>query len=34
MADFYQTGMVSTLHRLHPNGLDRIEGELEKEERR
>jgi glucosyl-3-phosphoglycerate synthase len=29
MADFYQTGMVTTLHRLTPNQLDRIEAELE-----
>ncbi len=28
MADFYQTGVVATLHRLNPNGLDRLEGEL------
>jgi glucosyl-3-phosphoglycerate synthase len=30
MADFYQTGMVTTLHRLHSNGLDRLEAELER----
>src|SRR5688572_33154555 len=30
MADFYQTGMVTTLHRLNPNGLGRIEGDLER----
>jgi len=29
MADFYQTGVVATLHRLSPDGLHRIEGELE-----
>ena len=29
MADFFQTGVVSTLHRLNPNGLHRIEAELE-----
>jgi len=29
MADFYQTGMVPTLHRLNPNGVERIEAELE-----
>ena len=29
MADFYQTGMVTTLHRLNPDGLARIEAELE-----
>jgi glucosyl-3-phosphoglycerate synthase len=29
MADFYQTGTVATLHRLNPNGLARLEGELE-----
>lgn len=28
MADFFQTGVVSTLHRLDRNGLDRLEGEL------
>jgi glucosyl-3-phosphoglycerate synthase len=30
MADFYQTGLVSTLHRLNPDGLDRIEADLER----
>ncbi len=30
MADFYQTGVVATLHRLNPNGLERLESELEK----
>jgi glucosyl-3-phosphoglycerate synthase len=30
MADFYQTGMVTTLHRLQANGLDRLEAELER----
>lgn len=29
MADFYQTGVVTTLHRLNRNGLDRLERELE-----
>lgn len=29
MADFYQTGVVTTLHRLSTDGLDRLEGELE-----
>jgi glucosyl-3-phosphoglycerate synthase len=29
MADFYQTGVVATLHRLSPDGLQRIEKELE-----
>jgi len=28
MADFYQTGVVATLHRLNPNGVDRLESEL------
>ncbi|MBI1897699.1 MAG: glycosyl transferase [Acidobacteria bacterium] len=30
MADFYQTGVVTTLHRLNPDGLDRLERELER----
>jgi glucosyl-3-phosphoglycerate synthase len=30
MADFYQTGMVATLHRLNPNGAERLESELER----
>jgi glucosyl-3-phosphoglycerate synthase len=30
MADFYQTGLVTTLHRLRPGGLERIERDLEK----
>jgi len=30
MADFYQTGNVTTLHRLNPNGLVRLESELER----
>jgi glucosyl-3-phosphoglycerate synthase len=30
MADFYQTGTVTTLHRLKSNGLDRLEAELER----
>ena len=29
MGDFYQTGMVTTLHRLNPDGLPRLEAELE-----
>lgn len=29
MADFHQTGVVTTLHRLSPGGLDRLESELE-----
>lgn len=29
MSDFYQTGVVTTLHRLNPNGIDRLEAELE-----
>ena len=29
MADFHQTGSVTTLHRLNPNGLARLEQELE-----
>jgi hypothetical protein len=28
MADFYQTGVVTTLHRLHNNGFERLEREL------
>ncbi|MDX1981160.1 MAG: hypothetical protein SFV51_12890 [Bryobacteraceae bacterium] len=30
MADFYQTGIVPTLHRLRPNQLERLEADLEK----
>ena len=30
MADFYQTGSVTTLHRMNPNGLSRLEGDLER----
>ena len=30
MADFYQTGQVTTLHRLNPDGLDRLERDLER----
>ena len=30
MADFHQTGVVTTLHRLKPNNLDRLEADLEK----
>lgn len=29
MADFYQTGVVTTLHRLSPGGLQRLEHDLE-----
>lgn len=29
MADFYQTGVVATLHRLSPGGLERLEGDLQ-----
>lgn len=29
MADFYQSGVVTTLHRLNPNGLQHLERELE-----
>ena len=30
MADFYQTGVVTTLHRLKPNSIDRLEHDLER----
>jgi glucosyl-3-phosphoglycerate synthase len=30
MADFYQTGLVTTLHRMNPDGLARLEGDLER----
>ena len=30
MADFYQTGVVTTLHRLKPNSVERIESDLER----
>jgi glucosyl-3-phosphoglycerate synthase len=30
MADFYQTGIVTTLHRLKPNQVERIEADLER----
>jgi len=30
VSDFYQTGMVTTLHRLKPNSLERLEGDLER----
>ncbi len=30
MSDFYQTGLVTTLHRLKPNSLERLEGDLER----
>lgn len=29
MSDFYQTGLVSTLHRLNPDGIQRLEADLE-----
>ena len=28
MSDFYQNGVVTTLHRLNPDGLERLETEL------
>ncbi len=34
MADFYQTGMVATLHRLKPNGTARLERDLQDISRR
>jgi len=30
MADFYQTGVVTTLHRLTANNIERLESDLEK----
>lgn len=30
MADFHQTGIVTTLHRLTPNSVERLEADLEK----
>ena len=30
MADFFQTGVVTTLHRLKPNHIERLEADLEK----
>lgn len=30
MADFYQTGVVTTLHRLKPNNIERLEHDLER----
>ncbi len=30
MSDFYQTGVVTTLHRLKPNQIERLEQELER----
>jgi glucosyl-3-phosphoglycerate synthase len=30
MSDFYQTGVVTTLHRLRPNQIERLEGDLER----
>jgi glucosyl-3-phosphoglycerate synthase len=29
MSDFYQTGVVTTLHRLKPNNIERLEADLE-----
>ena len=29
MADFYQTGVVTTLHRLTPDSIERLESDLE-----
>jgi glucosyl-3-phosphoglycerate synthase len=29
VSDFYQTGTVTTLHRLKPNNIERLEGDLE-----
>lgn len=34
MADFHQTGIITTLHRLGSPGLERLEGELETHSRR
>jgi len=34
MADFYQTGIVPTLHRLKPGNLERLESDLERFTRR
>ncbi len=34
MADFYQTGVVTTLHRLRPDSVGRLEKDLEKYARR
>src|SRR5438045_7684840 len=30
MADFHQTGVVTTLHRLKPDNIDRLEADLER----
>lgn len=30
MSDFFQTGVVTTLHRLRPNSVERLEGDLER----
>jgi glucosyl-3-phosphoglycerate synthase len=30
MSDFYQTGIVTTLHRLKPDSIERLEGDLER----
>jgi glucosyl-3-phosphoglycerate synthase len=30
VSDFYQTGVVTTLHRLKPNSIERLEGDLER----
>ena len=34
MADFHQTGIITTLHRLGSPGLERLEGELETQSRK
>lgn len=34
MSDFYQTGVVTTLHRLKANSIERLEGDLERFSRR
>ena len=30
MSDFFQTGVVTTLHRLKPNSVERLESDLER----
>src|SRR5512135_996639 len=30
MSDFFQTGTVTTLHRLKPNSIERLENDLER----
>src|SRR6266566_4816432 len=30
MADFHQTGVITTLHRLKPDSIDRLEADLER----